>query len=119
MLIRLLALLWWLLAALCLPAHALTNEAQIPDVAISALPPEAHQTLALIRAGGPYPYKRDGITFHNREQRLPAQPKGYYREFTVATPGLNHRGAKRIIAGRGGEFYYTADHYRSFMRIRQ
>ena len=118
-LIRLLALLWLLFGALCLPAQAFTHAPQIPDVAISALPPEAQQTLSLIRTGGPYPFKRDGITFQNREQRLPSQAKGYYREFTVPTPGLNHRGAKRIIAGRSGEFYYTADHYRSFVRIRQ
>ena len=119
MLIRLLALLWLLFGALCLPVNAFTHAPQITDVATSSLPPEAQQTLSLIRAGGPYPFKRDGITFHNREQRLPLQPKGYYREFTVPTPGLNHRGAKRIIAGRGGEFYYTANHYRSFVRIRQ
>jgi len=114
---RFACLLWLALCSLCLPAWA--QSGQIPDVALKALPPEAAQTLALIRAGGPYPYKRDGITFFNRERLLPERPKGYYREFTVPTPGLSHRGAKRIVAGRGEEFYYTADHYRSFKRIRE
>ncbi|MEY3201442.1 MAG: guanyl-specific ribonuclease Sa domain protein [Pseudomonadota bacterium] len=114
---RALLLLWFALFAWALPAQA--QSVAIPEVALSALPPEAAQTLALIRAGGPYPYKRDGITFFNRERLLPERPKGYYREFTVPTPGLKTRGAKRIVAGRGEEFYYTADHYRSFMRIRQ
>lgn len=109
-----------LLLVLCAAAPLWARDAQpIPDVTLAALPPEAAQTLALIRRGPPFPFKRDGITFHNREGRLPAQPRGYYREFTVPTPGRSDRGAKRIIAGAGGEFYYTADHYRSFMRIRQ
>lgn len=119
-LLRLFAVLWLLLCAAATGfAQSPAPAGTIPDVAVAALPAEAHEVLALIRAGGPYPYKRDGITFHNRERLLPLQPKGYYREFTVPTPGLKHRGAKRIIAGRGGEFYYTADHYRSFQRIRQ
>lgn len=81
------------------------------------LPPEARETLALIRAGGPFPYARDGAVFGNREARLPKQPRGYYREYTVRTPGARDRGARRIVAGRAGEYYYTADHYRSFRRI--
>ena len=86
-------------------------------VAVQELPPEARQTLALIRAGGPFPYARDGAVFNNREGRLPARERGYYREYTVKTPGASDRGARRIVAGRGGEFYYTHDHYRSFKRI--
>ena len=117
---RWLSVLWLLLAAALIGAVPVqAREEVLPQVALAALPPQAAQTLALIKQGGPYPYKRDGITFHNREKRLPAQPRGYYREYTVPTPGLNHRGAKRIVAGRGGEFYYTADHYKSFMRIRE
>lgn len=83
------------------------------------LPPEARGTLALIAADGPYPYRRDGVTFENREDRLPAQPRGYYREFTVPTPGASDRGARRIVAGGDPPevLYYTADHYRSFRRI--
>ena len=98
-----------------------------PEVALSQLPPEAAQTLALIRQGGPFPYRRDGIVFQNRERRLPEQPRGYYREYTVPTPGLDHRGARRIVAGSGpgndvrrsGEYWYTGDHYRSFRRIKE
>jgi guanyl-specific ribonuclease Sa len=83
------------------------------------LPAEARQTLRLIEAGGPFPYDRDGATFQNRERRLPAQPPGYYREYTVTTPGSPDRGARRIVSGGNPpvEFYYTDDHYRSFRRI--
>jgi len=88
-------------------------------VAASELPPEARQTLKLVREGGPFPYARDGAVFGNFERLLPRREKGYYREYTVATPGLKHRGARRIVAGDGGERYYTDDHYRSFRRIRE
>jgi len=86
-------------------------------VRVEQLPPEARQTLALIRAGGPFPYPRDGIVFNNRESHLPRKERGYYREYTVPTPGVRQRGARRIVAGRGGELYYSDDHYRSFRRI--
>lgn len=89
------------------------------EVALAELPPEARQTLALIRAGGPFPYARDGAAFHNREGRLPGRERGHYREYTVPTPGARDRGARRIVAGRDGEFYYTHDHYRTFRRIRE
>lgn len=89
----------------------------ISVIQIRDLPPEAQQTLALIRRGGPYPYRRDGIVFQNRERRLPPQASGYYHEFTVPTPGERDRGPRRIISGNPDEYYYTADHYRSFSRI--
>lgn len=82
------------------------------------LPTEALDALALIEAGGPFPFDRDGLTFQNREELLPEEHGGYYREFTVITPGLSHRGARRIVAGEAGERYYTDDHYESFERIR-
>jgi ribonuclease T1 len=88
------------------------------DVHSRDLPSEARQTLELIRNNGPFPYKQDGGTFGNREKRLPLRANGYYREYTVKTPGAKDRGARRIVAGNGGEFYYTEDHYRSFLRIR-
>ena len=87
------------------------------DIPAAELPTEARETLALIRAGGPFPYPQDGRTFQNREKLLPQQARGYYREYTVKTPGVRDRGARRIVSGKGGEFYYTADHYRSFRRI--
>ena len=87
------------------------------EVALGDLPPEARTTLALIRAGGPFPYARDGALFGNRERRLPPRPRGYYREYTVPTPGARDRGARRIVAGRAGEAYYSGDHYRTFRRI--
>lgn len=81
------------------------------------LPQEARQTLALIRAGGPFPYQRDGTTFSNRQGLLPKRSRGYYLEYAVKTPGSRDRGARRIIAGAGSEYYYTEDHYRSFRKI--
>ena len=98
------------------------------EVSLADLPPEAAQTLTLIKRGGPFPYTwKDGSVFGNFEKRLPAQARGYYREYTVPTPSSRDRGARRIIAGQGqggdvatsGEYYYTGDHYRSFQRIRQ
>lgn len=85
----------------------------------TGLPPEAWQTLERIQAGGPFPYRKDGTTFFNREGLLPQQARGYYREYTVPTPGASDRGARRIVAGGDPpqEFYYTHDHYRSFQRI--
>jgi ribonuclease T1 len=98
----------------------------VADVALDALPAEARQTLVFIRQGGPFPYRKDGTTFRNRERLLPPRPRGYYTEYTVPTPGSRDRGARRIVAGSGdagnpatsGEYYYTDDHYRSFRRIR-
>ncbi|MGE5639882.1 MAG: ribonuclease domain-containing protein [Clostridia bacterium] len=83
------------------------------------LPPEARHTLELVRKNGPFAYPQDGATFANREKRLPMRAYGYYREYTVKTPGARDRGPRRIVAGNGGEFYYTDDHYRSFRRIRE
>jgi ribonuclease T1 len=94
-----------------------TNSAGLPVVRPGDLPPEAVRTLALIERGGPFPYRQDGVTFQNREGLLPAQRSGYYREYTVATPGSADRGARRIIAGAQGERYWTADHYDSFAWI--
>ena len=81
------------------------------------LPKEAIDTIALIKRGGPFPYPRDGAAFSNREKQLPARERGWYREFTVKTPGERTRGARRIVAGRDGTLYYSDDHYRSFKRI--
>ena len=89
----------------------------LPTIALARLPREAQETIRLIDRGGPFPYQQDGTTFGNRERLLPAQPQGYYREYTVPTPGESDRGARRIIAGRGGELYYTDDHYESFKRV--
>ena len=90
-------------------------------VAVGDLPAEARQTLALIREGGPYPYEKDGTVFGNYERKLPRQRRGYYTEYTVRTPQVRSRGARRIIAGgrdgRPTEFYYTDDHYQTFRRI--
>lgn len=83
------------------------------------LPPEAIDTLQLIVRGGPYPYRQDDGVFGNRERRLPQQPRGYYREYTVETPGSPDRGARRIVSGGQPpvEYFYTDDHYRSFRRF--
>ena len=92
------------------------------EIPVGKLPAEARATLAAVKAGGPFPYSRDGAVFHNREGLLPKRNRGYYREYTVKTPGAKDRGARRIVAGGCGEFgcveyFYTDDHYRSFRRI--
>lgn len=89
-------------------------------IRVSQLPSQARDTLALIAKGGPYPYTQDDTVFQNREKILPKQKSGYYREYTVKTPGSSTRGARRIvIGGKGTEQvkYYTSDHYESFKRI--
>jgi ribonuclease T1 len=100
-------------------ASATETQRNIATVNASELPGEARQTIALIRQGGPYPYKKDGVVFGNFERRLPLHERGYYREFTVPSPGSRNRGARRIILGKAGELYYTDDHYESFKRVRE
>ena len=87
------------------------------SVRLDQLPAEARVTLSRIEDGRPLPYARDGAAFSNRERQLPVRERGYYREYTVKTPGVRGRGPRRIVAGRGGEYYYTDDHYRTFRRI--
>jgi len=106
----------WLVLAFSAQAFAFSP---IGEIRASALPVEARATLALIRAGGPFAHDRDGSVFGNREALLPRRERGHYREYTVRTPGVRDRGARRIVAGRDGEYYYTDDHYRTFRRIRQ
>jgi ribonuclease T1 len=89
----------------------------LPTIAAATLPPEGQATLQLIKKGGPFPYRKDGSIFGNRERNLPRQMRGYYKEYTVKTPGAHDRGARRIIAGETGEYYYTSDHYNTFHRI--
>lgn len=141
--------LLWFIAALAFSALAVArgdvpqSQTQVQEnkqqIRVAELPQEARETLQLIRRGGPYPHDRDGVTFGNYEKLLPPAPRGHYREYTVMTPGVRHRGARRIVVGcerqraasaspssgalrlvqcrDGGEFYYTADHYRTFRRI--
>ena len=109
-----------ILAVLALTLLPASPPASAADIAAAQLPPEAQETLALIRRGGPFPYRQDGTVFGNRERLLPAKERGYYREYTVKTPGASDRGPRRIVAGgESREFYYTDDHYRSFSRIRE
>ncbi|MFE9724114.1 ribonuclease domain-containing protein [Streptomyces sp. NPDC005794] len=91
------------------------SAAAVGSICYSALPSQAHDTLDLIEAGGPFPYDQDGTVFQNREALLPSQSTGYYHEYTVITPGSSDRGARRIVTGEEvQEDYYTADHYESF-----
>lgn len=98
--------------------HPSSSASVATTVALSSLPPQAAETVQLIRHGGPYPFPHnDGVVFDNAEHRLPSEPRGYYHEYTVITPGSATRGARRIITGRSGEYYYTADHYETFVRV--
>jgi len=107
-----------------MPLQARTVLADDAVVALAALPPEARKTELLVRSGGPFPNAKDGVAFGNRERILPRQARGYYREYTVKTPGARDRGARRIVCG-GREArapdacYYSDDHYASFKRIVQ
>jgi ribonuclease T1 len=96
--------------------HA-TPRSGLATVPVAALPPQAVAMLALIDRGGPFRYAQDGSTFSNLEGHLPGRPRGYYREYTVTTPGASDRGARRLIVGRDGDVYYTSDHYESFRQV--
>ena len=120
--------LWMLAALLWLPqAQAADTVGQaepvkqsgLPVITVAELPAEARDTLQTIKQGGPFAYDRDGAAFKNYERILPQQPRGYYREYTVKTPGARNRGARRIVCGPPVECYYSADHYQTFKRIRE
>ena len=100
-------------------SHHSHSDSALQEVALSALPAEAKETLRQIRQGGPFSYPRDGVVFGNFEKRLPAKQRGYYHEFTVRTPGVRSRGARRIVCGLPSECYYSDDHYETFKRIRE
>jgi ribonuclease T1 len=120
------SLLWLLLLAAfvqqwhqwnCFAAGPQQN--QVHEVKLADLPREAQDTVRLIKKGGPFPYQKDGIVFGNFERQLPIKQRGYYHEYTVPTPRSRDRGARRIVAGRSAEYYYTDDHYKTFRRIRE
>jgi len=97
----------------------IARQSPIRTVSITQLPPEVLKTVRLIQQGGPFPYRKDGTVFGNRERRLPTAPRGYYREYTVPTPGAFNRGARRLVVGGANEiYYYTSDHYGSFVRVK-
>ena len=98
------------------------KEGNFPLVLAADLPKEARETLSLIRKGGPFPYSKDGVTFGNREKALPKQPRGFYHEYTVKTPGAKNRGTRRIVCGgnqTSGDCFYTDNHYESFRKIKE
>lgn len=99
-----------------LPHEARASRPSTDNALPPFLPPEAVDTLRRIASGGPFEHRQDGVVFQNREGRLPSKPQGYYHEYTVDTPGLDYRGARRIITGGSPPqiYYYTDDHYRTF-----
>lgn len=117
--IVLLALLWWVQRGEEAEPQPVDPHSGLSWVEEQDLPPEAGDTLELIDSGGPFPHREDGSVFQNRERLLPAEDMGYYREYTVETPGESDRGARRIVSGSDGELYWTEDHYASFERIRR
>ena len=105
---------------ICGAAHA--KETPSGTISLAQLPPEALATDRLIHSGGPFKSHKDGVVFGNRERILPSHPRGFYREYTVATPGARNRGARRIVCGgtpptAPQACYYSADHYATFQRI--
>lgn len=106
------------------PSSSVLPGAAVASVAYTGLPPQGQEVMELVRQGGPFRYEKDGTVFGNRERQLPSQRRGYYREYTVPTPGLSHRGARRIVCGgkqprAPDACYYTEDHYSSFRLIVQ
>ncbi len=99
------------------PVSGVDPDSGLPLIDERELPDEAIDVLGRIDAGGPFRYDKDGSRFGNFEGILPDEYDGYYAEYTVDTPGLSHRGARRIVTGDGGEYYWTQDHYESFSRI--
>jgi ribonuclease T1 len=102
-------------------ARGLATADDAATVSVAELPAQGAQTYGLIRQGGPFPHEKDGVVFGNRERLLPTHQRGYYREYTVRTPGVSHRGTRRIVCGGRPKApdacYYTADHYASFRKI--
>ncbi len=111
----LLAMLWLPLAQ----GGQYNATSQITAISIAQLPPEGREVLKIIKQGGPFEYERDGVVFGNRERILPKQSRGYYHEYTVKTPGVRHRGTRRIVCGIVPECYYSNDHYKTFARIKE
>lgn len=117
----------WILVATVLTGPTLVHSRDLPPqtalatLRVAELPVAGRETYRLIYQGGPFPHDKDGSVFGNRERLLPPQPRGYYREYTVRTPGSRNRGAQRIVCGGRPRLpdacYYTADHYASFRRI--
>lgn len=120
-------LIFWLVLASVVCTNMVHARSELPEaasttIALTALPVEGQQTYRLILQGGPFPYEKDGSVFGNRERLLPRQARGFYREYTVKTPGARNRGARRIVCGgqeprKPEACYYTADHYASFRVI--
>ncbi|MEA5097187.1 MAG: ribonuclease domain-containing protein [Burkholderiaceae bacterium] len=114
---------WSLFLLAALFSVAVQARGLVGDIPAAQLPPEARQTLVLIKSGGPFPYAKDGAVFGNYEGAVPKRKRGYYHEYTVKTARARDRGARRIIAGGqsqiSGEYYYTADHYETFRLIRE
>jgi ribonuclease T1 len=100
-------------------SHYAQDISSIQSIAIAELVPEARETLRRIKQGGPFQYPRDGVVFGNFEKRLPKKQRGYYHEYTVKTPGVHSRGARRIVCGQPSECYYSDDHYQTFKLIRE
>jgi ribonuclease T1 len=119
------AVLGGLILSICtflVQAGPATDAQTSPTVWVTDLPREGQETYQLIRKGGPFPYEKDGTVFGNRERLLPRQARGFYREYTVRTPGVKHRGARRIVCGglipqNPQTCYFTSDHYASFRVI--
>jgi len=113
----------WVMVLLPVTTHAHSqhkgSNTDRQEIEASSLPKEAKETLRLIMRGGPFPFPRDGVVFGNFEKRLPKKQRGFYHEYTVITPGVRSRGARRIVCGQPAPCYYSDDHYQTFKLIRE
>ena len=102
-------------------ARTAYDQPELGNIALGALPAQGQETHRLIHQGGPFPFDKDGVVFGNRERFLPMHRRGYYREYTVRTPGSHDRGARRIVCGgpatEPDDCFYSADHYANFRKI--
>ncbi len=110
-----------LIASFGVQAKEMVTTSGVGTVSVTELPRQGAETYRLIHQGGPFPYEKDGVVFGNRERILAPQKRGYYHEYTVATPGERNRGTRRIVCGGAPKApdacFYTADHYASFRKI--
>ncbi|HED3881488.1 TPA: RHS domain-containing protein [Enterobacter hormaechei subsp. hoffmannii] len=101
--------------------HAVVNEKWGHKMTASEMR-EVQKTIDNIKLNRPA-FPRDGIPFENNFKISPDSQRlntgsGPYREWTVKTPGVGNRGARRIVVDtKTGQAFYSHDHYNTFIEI--